>query len=67
LIATTGPYNAGIDFVYAKGKGINVSGTGGAGDVTLEHIWALILATVRYITVQDVNVKSGNAQFGARG
>jgi hypothetical protein len=27
----------------------------------------LILATVRYITVQDVNVKSGNAQFGARG
>jgi len=63
LIATTGPYNAGIDSVYAKTKGIIVSGTGGAGGATLEHIWALILATVRYITVEDVNVKSGNAQW----
>jgi 26S proteasome regulatory subunit N2 len=63
LIATTGLYNAGIDSVYAKSKGVIVSGTGGAGDPTLEHIWALILATVRYITVEDVNVKSGNAQW----
>jgi len=63
LIATTGPYNAGIDSVYAKSKGIIVSGTGGAGDATLEHIWALILATVRYITVEDANVKSGNIQW----
>ena len=63
LIATTGPYNAGIDSVYAKSKGIIVSGTGGAGGATLEHIWALILATVRYITVEDVNVKTGNAQW----
>lgn len=63
LIATTGPYNAGIDFIYAKSKGIIVTGTGGAGDATLEHIWALILATVRYITVEDANVKSGNPQW----
>lgn len=63
MIATTGPYNAGIDSVYAKSKGIIVSGTGGAGNATLEHLWALILATVRYITVEDVNVKSGNAQW----
>jgi 26S proteasome regulatory subunit N2 len=65
LIATTGLYNAGIDLVYAKSKGIIVSGTGGAlaGDATLEHIWALILATVRYITVEDVNMKSGNTQW----
>ena len=63
MIATTGLYNAGIDSVYAKSKGIIVSGTGVAGDATLEHIWALILATVRYITVEDVNVKSGNVQW----
>ena len=63
MIATTGLYNAGIDSVYAKSRGIIVSGTGKAGDATLEHIWALILATVRYITVEDVNVKSGNAQW----
>ena len=63
LIATTGLYNAAIDLVYAKSKGIIVSGAGGAGDATLEHIWALILATVRYITVEDFNMKSGNAQW----
>lgn len=63
LLATTGLYNAGIDLIYAKSKGIIVSGTGGAGNATLEHIWALILATVRYITVEDVNVKSGNTQW----
>ena len=63
LIATTGLYNAGIDSVYAKSKGIIVSGTGVAGNATLEHIWALILATVRYITVEDANLKSGNAQW----
>jgi len=65
LIATTGLYNAGIDSVYAKSKGIIVSGTSGAaaGNATWEHIWALILATVRYITVEDANVKSGNVQW----
>ena len=63
LIATTGLYNAGIDSVYAKSRGIIVSGTSTAGNATLEHIWALILATVRYITVEDVNLKSGNAQW----
>ncbi|KAI8980725.1 D-isomer specific 2-hydroxyacid dehydrogenase [Trametes punicea] len=59
FIATTGPYNAGIDVAYAKTKGIVVSGTGGKGNSTLEHIWALILATVRYITVEDARTKAG--------
>jgi len=63
LIATTGMRNAGIDSEYAKQKGIVVSGTGGAGNATLEHIWALILATVRYITVEDANVKARNPQW----
>ena len=59
FIATTGPYNAGIDIAHAKTKGIVVSGTGGKGNSTLEHIWALLLATVRYITVEDARVKAG--------
>ncbi|KAI0652137.1 D-isomer specific 2-hydroxyacid dehydrogenase [Trametes meyenii] len=59
FIATTGPYNAGIDVAYAKTKGVVVSGTGGKGNSTLEHIWALLLATVRYITVEDARVKAG--------
>lgn len=63
LIATTGMRNLGIDTEYAKEKGVVVSGTGGAGNATLEHIWALILATVRHITVEDANVKAGNPQW----
>ncbi|KAI0715316.1 D-isomer specific 2-hydroxyacid dehydrogenase [Earliella scabrosa] len=58
LIATTGPYNAGIDVAYAKTKGIVVSGTGGKGNSTLEHIWALILATARHIVIEDARVKA---------
>ncbi|KAI0361310.1 D-isomer specific 2-hydroxyacid dehydrogenase [Trametes cingulata] len=58
FIATTGPYNAGIDVEYAKNKGVVVSGTGGKGNSTLEHIWALILSTVRYIVVEDARTKA---------
>lgn len=47
FIATTGMKNAGIDTKHAKEKGIVVSGTGSKGESTLEHIWALILATAR--------------------
>jgi len=55
--------NLGIASAYAKEKGIVVSGTGGSGNPTLEHIWALILATVRYIAVEDANVKAGVPQW----
>ncbi|OSX67352.1 hypothetical protein POSPLADRAFT_1042584 [Postia placenta MAD-698-R-SB12] len=58
LIATTGMRNAGIDVVHAKSKGIIVSGSGGRGHSTLEHIWALILATARYVAIEHVNVRS---------
>ena len=46
FIATTGPYNRGIDTPFAKTRGITISGTGGAGNPVLEHIWALILSSV---------------------
>lgn len=58
FIATTGMGNRGIDIAYAKSKGVIVSGTGGKGDSTLEHIWALLLATVRYVALDDVDTKS---------
>ena len=58
FIATTGMGNAGIDSAHAKKKGIIVSGTGGSGNSTLEHIWALILATARYVSLEDAGVKA---------
>lgn len=63
LIATTGMRNAGIDVNHAKAKGIVVSGTSGKGNSTLEHIWALMLATARHIVHEDKNVKAGNPQW----
>lgn len=63
LIATTGPRNAAIDISYAASKGIVVSGTGGSGNSTLEHIWALILGTARHLATEDRNVKAGKEQW----
>jgi len=58
FIATTGMGNRGIDIAHARKKEIVVSGTGGAGNSTLEHIWALILGTARYIALEDAGVKA---------
>lgn len=63
LIATTGMVNRGIDVKYAASKGIAVSGTGSNGDSTLEHIWALLLATVRHIALEDANVKQSSPRW----
>lgn len=64
FIATTGMMNRGIDVAHAKNKGIAVSGTGGGGgNSTLEHIWALLLATVRYVALDDADVKAGKPQW----
>ena len=57
-IATTGMKNRGINVAHAKKNGVFVSGTGGGGNSTLEHIWALILATARHIAVEDSGVKA---------
>jgi phosphoglycerate dehydrogenase-like enzyme len=63
LIATTGMKNAAIDIAHAKEKGIVVSGTIGKANSTLEHIWALILATTRYLVTEDKNMKESKPQW----
>lgn len=60
FLTTTGMKNNGIDVKYAKDKGIVVSGTASDVNSTLEHIWALILATARFIPQDDANTKAGN-------
>ena len=47
----------------AKERGIIVSGTGAAGNSTLEHIWALILATARYVVSEHVHAQAANPQW----
>jgi 26S proteasome regulatory subunit N2 len=63
LLSTTGMQNRAIHLDYAKEKDIVVSGTHGAGNSTLEHIWALIFAVVRHITIEDGAVKAASAQW----
>ncbi|KAJ7932499.1 hypothetical protein B0H13DRAFT_782914 [Mycena leptocephala] len=63
LIATTGMRNFAIDTQHARKKGITVSGTASASASTLEHIWAMILATVRHISTEDANIKAKNPQW----
>ncbi|KAF9022935.1 hypothetical protein BDZ89DRAFT_1193754 [Hymenopellis radicata] len=63
LLITTGMNNRGIDVAFAKERGIIVSGTSSQGNSTMEHIWAIILATVRYIALEDKNIKENNPQW----
>jgi len=67
LISTTGMVNRGIDVDHARSRGIVVSGTGAGrvprNDSTLEHIWALLLATVRYVALDDANTKASKPQW----
>lgn len=59
LLTTTGMFNRAIDVRAAEDRGIIVAGTGSWGNPTLEHIWALILASTRFIVQEDANVKAG--------
>ncbi|KAJ3857864.1 D-isomer specific 2-hydroxyacid dehydrogenase [Lentinula lateritia] len=63
LVATTGRVNRSIDVDYAKKKGIYVSGTGSAGNATVEHIWALIMSVARQIVAEHINIRMGNPQW----
>ncbi|KAF8585537.1 D-isomer specific 2-hydroxyacid dehydrogenase [Ramaria rubella] len=63
LVTTTAMANRSIDIAAASARGIPVLGTGVKGNPTLEHIWALILATTRHIAVEDANVKASKPQW----
>ncbi|HEY1853095.1 MAG TPA: D-2-hydroxyacid dehydrogenase family protein [Solirubrobacterales bacterium] len=62
LLVTTGMGNAAIDVEAAARNGITVCGTGGAGNATVEHAWALILGWARSIPTEDANVRNGGWQ-----
>ncbi|KAH7104596.1 D-isomer specific 2-hydroxyacid dehydrogenase [Auriculariales sp. MPI-PUGE-AT-0066] len=63
LLTTTGQTNRAIDLQAAHDRGIIVAGTTGRGTATLEHIWALILSTVRHIVVEDALMKNASPQW----
>jgi phosphoglycerate dehydrogenase-like enzyme len=62
LLVTTGMRNAAIDVPAAKELGITVCGTGAHGASTSELTWALILALVRPVQLDDRHLRNGGWQ-----
>jgi phosphoglycerate dehydrogenase-like enzyme len=63
LIASTGPRNAAIDVQAAVERGIAVAHTGYDPRSTIELTWALILASVRQIALENAHLRAGAWQL----
>jgi phosphoglycerate dehydrogenase-like enzyme len=62
LIASTGLENASIDMDAATEHGIEVVHTGYSSTPTIEFTWALILALVRNIGIENYSLRQGGWQ-----
>lgn len=62
LIVSTGARNASIDMTAAAERGIEVAGTGYFAEPTIEHTWALILASCRHIPAEAAALRRGDWQ-----
>lgn len=67
LIASTGPRNAAIDVSAAVERGIAIAHTGYRSEPTIEFTWALILASVRNLVVENNSFRSGGWQQSVGG
>jgi phosphoglycerate dehydrogenase-like enzyme len=63
LIASTGPRNAAIDVEAAAERGIVVAHTRYDARSTIEMTWALILASVRQVALENAHVRAGGWQL----
>jgi phosphoglycerate dehydrogenase-like enzyme len=63
LIASTGPRNAAIDAEAAAERGIVVAHTGYDARPTIEMTWALILASVRQVALENARLRAGGWQL----
>jgi phosphoglycerate dehydrogenase-like enzyme len=69
LVVTTGMRNASLDVEHLRGRGVVVCGTAGVSapaghgvPTTVEVAWALILATLKRVTIEDRAIRSGRWQ-----
>jgi phosphoglycerate dehydrogenase-like enzyme len=62
LIASTAPRNAAIDVAAAEDLGIAVAHTRYISAPTIEHTWALILATARHLPRETASFRDGGWQ-----
>src|SRR5262245_52600311 len=59
LLVTTGMRNAAVDMDAAAAHGVTVCGTDVPSTPTAELTWALVLALVRHVPVEDVGMRTG--------
>jgi phosphoglycerate dehydrogenase-like enzyme len=70
LVVTTGMRNASLDVEHLRARGVVVCGTGmsapagGGVPTTAEVAWALILAVLKRVTIEDRAVRAGHWQTG---
>jgi phosphoglycerate dehydrogenase-like enzyme len=62
LICSTGRRNASIDAATAAARGVAIAHTSYTSTPTIEHAWALILATARHITAESASLRTGGWQ-----
>lgn len=62
LLVTTGAANASIDVEAARAAGVVVCGTGASAAAAPELTWALLMALLRHVPVEDANVRAGRWQ-----
>jgi phosphoglycerate dehydrogenase-like enzyme len=62
LLVTTGMSNAAIDVDAAHSRGVVVSGTPSIGTSTTELTWALLLAAVKHLPLEDRAMRAGSWQ-----
>jgi len=62
MICSTGKRNASIDTAAATERGITVVYTSYTSTPTIEHTWALILASARHIAAESASLRGGGWQ-----
>lgn len=62
LICSTGGRNASIDVATATARGIKIAHTSYTSTPTVEHVWALILASARHLTAESTSLRAGGWQ-----
>jgi phosphoglycerate dehydrogenase-like enzyme len=62
LLVTTGMTNAAIDVEAAHNNGVVVSGTPSVGTSTVELTWALLMAAVKHLPLEDRAMRAGSWQ-----
>jgi phosphoglycerate dehydrogenase-like enzyme len=67
LIASTGSRNSSIDTEATNRRGITVLNTNYESAPTIELAWALILAIVRNITIENASLRNGGWQTSVGG